>query len=148
MERELEKLEVNLGGVSSMTRLPDAVVVIDPKREAIATKEVNKLGLPLIGLCDTNCDPDEVEYLIPGNDDAIRSCNLILGALATGINKGRGYVPQEPAATETVAAAAEAPAEAPAAAAPAEAPAAEAPAAAAPAPTPTTEAAPAQETAE
>jgi small subunit ribosomal protein S2 len=89
MERELEKLEVNLGGVSIMTRLPDAVFVADPKREAIATKEVNKLGLPLIGLCDTNCDPDEVEYLIPGNDDAIRSCSLIVKTLARAVEEGR-----------------------------------------------------------
>ncbi len=89
MERELEKLEVNLGGVGIMTRLPDAVFIVDPKREAIATKEVNKLGLPLIGLCDTNCDPDEVEYVIPGNDDAIRSCNLIVKTLARAVEDGR-----------------------------------------------------------
>ncbi len=92
MERELEKLEVNLGGVSTMTRLPDAVFVADPKREAIATKEVNKLGLPLIGLCDTNCDPDEVEYLIPGNDDAIRSCNLIVKTLARAVEEGKAKI--------------------------------------------------------
>jgi small subunit ribosomal protein S2 len=92
MERELEKLEVNLGGVSTMTRLPDAVFVADPKREAIATKEVNKLGLPLIGLCDTNCDPDEVEYLIPGNDDAIRSCSLIVKTLARAVEEGRAKI--------------------------------------------------------
>jgi small subunit ribosomal protein S2 len=92
MERELEKLEVNLGGVSIMSRLPDAVLVIDPKREAIATKEVNKLGLPLIGLCDTNCDPDEAEYLIPGNDDAIRSCSLIIKTLARAVEEGRAKI--------------------------------------------------------
>ena len=92
MERELEKLEINLGGVSIMTRLPDAVFVADPKREAIATKEVNKLGLPLIGLCDTNCDPDEVEYVIPGNDDAIRSCSLIVKTLARAVEEGRAKV--------------------------------------------------------
>jgi len=89
MERELEKLEINLGGVSMMTRLPDAVFVADPKREAIATKEVNKLGLPLIGLVDTNCDPDEVDYLIPGNDDAIRSCSLIVKTLVRAVEEGR-----------------------------------------------------------
>jgi small subunit ribosomal protein S2 len=89
MERELEKLEINLGGVSTMTRLPDAVFVADPKREAIATKEVNKLGLPLIGLVDTNCDPDEVDYLIPGNDDAIRSCSLIVRTLVRAVEEGR-----------------------------------------------------------
>lgn len=92
MERELEKLEINLGGVSNMTRLPDAVFVADPKREAIATKEVNKLGLPLIGLVDTNCDPDEVDYLIPGNDDAIRSCSLIVRTLARAVEEGRQKV--------------------------------------------------------
>ncbi len=92
MERELEKLEINLGGVSGMTRLPDVVFVADPKREAIATKEVNKLGLPLIGLVDTNCDPDEVDYLIPGNDDAIRSCGLIVRTLARAVEEGRQKV--------------------------------------------------------
>ena len=92
MERELEKLEVNLGGVSNMTRLPAAVFVADPKREAIATKEVNKLGIPLIGLVDTNCDPDEVDYLIPGNDDAIRSCGLIIRTLARAVEEGRQKV--------------------------------------------------------
>ncbi|MBN1629506.1 MAG: 30S ribosomal protein S2 [Thermoleophilia bacterium] len=92
MERELEKLEMNLGGVSIMTRLPDAVFVADPKREAIATKEVNKLGLPLIGLCDTNCDPDEVDYVIPGNDDAIRSCSLIVKTLARAVEEGKAKI--------------------------------------------------------
>jgi small subunit ribosomal protein S2 len=92
MERELEKLEINLGGVGNMTRLPDIVFVADPKREAIATKEVNKLGLPLVGLVDTNCDPDEVDYLIPGNDDAIRSCSLIVKTLARAVEEGRQKV--------------------------------------------------------
>jgi len=89
LERELEKLEVNLGGVAGMTRRPDAVFIVDPKREAIATKEANKLGIPLIGLVDTNCDPDEVTYLIPGNDDAIRSCSLIIRTLARAVEEGR-----------------------------------------------------------
>ena len=92
MERELEKLEINLGGVSTMTRLPAAVFVSDPKREAIATKEVVKLGIPLIGLVDTNCDPDEIDYLIPGNDDAIRSCGLIVRTLARAVEEGRQKV--------------------------------------------------------
>jgi small subunit ribosomal protein S2 len=92
MERELEKLDINLGGVSSMTRLPDVVFVADPKREAIATKEVNKLGIPLVGLVDTNCDPDEVDYVIPGNDDAIRSCSLIIKTLARAVEEGRQKV--------------------------------------------------------
>jgi len=89
MERELEKLEINLGGVSNMSRLPDAVFIADPKREAIAAKEVSKLGIPLIALCDTNCDPDDVDYVIPGNDDAIRSCGLIIRTLARAVEEGR-----------------------------------------------------------
>jgi small subunit ribosomal protein S2 len=92
LERELEKLETNLGGVADMTRLPDAVFVIDPKRELIATKEVIKLGIPLIGLVDTNCDPDEVDFIIPGNDDAIRSCGLIIRTLANAVEEGRQKV--------------------------------------------------------
>jgi len=95
MERELAKLEVNLGGVADMERLPDAVLVIDPKRELIATKEVNKLGIPLIGLVDTNCDPDEVDYLIPGNDDAIRSCGLIIRTIANAVAEAAGIVKED-----------------------------------------------------
>ena len=92
-EAELLKLETNLGGVADMQRLPDAVVVVDLKREAIGVREANRLGIPVIGLVDTNCDPDEATYVIPGNDDAIRSCNLILGALARGIAEiGRAHV--------------------------------------------------------
>jgi small subunit ribosomal protein S2 len=116
MERELEKLEINLGGVAGMTRLPDAVFVADPKREAIGTKEVNKLGIPLIGLVDTNCDPDEVDYLIPGNDDAIRSCSLIIKTLVRAVEEGRAKFQvsdflQQEAAREAAAAAAKAAAE-------------------------------------
>lgn len=98
-EAELEKLEINLGGVADMQRRPDAVVIIDLKKEAIAVKEANRLGIPVIGLVDTNCDPDEATYVIPGNDDAIRSCSLILGALADAVLAGRGAV----AAPEVVA---------------------------------------------
>jgi small subunit ribosomal protein S2 len=138
-EAELLKLETNLGGVADMQRLPDAIVVVDLKREAIGVREANRLGIPVIGLVDTNCDPDEATYVIPGNDDAIRSCNLILGALAEGIASGRGFVapPAEVSPeAEPVATAAEAGPAAPvAAAAEADVPpasaAAEAPAAAA-----------------
>ena len=133
-EAELLKLETNLGGVADMQRLPDAIVVVDLKREAIGVREANRLGIPVIGLVDTNCDPDEATYVIPGNDDAIRSCNLILGALAQGLADSRGFVAPEPelAADESVVAAP--PADVPAALAP-PAPAAEAipPAAAVPA---------------
>jgi small subunit ribosomal protein S2 len=87
---ELEKLETNLGGVADMQRLPDAVIIVDLKKEAIAVREANRLGIPVIGLVDTNCDPDEATYVIPGNDDAIRSCGLVLGALADAILEGKG----------------------------------------------------------
>ena len=135
-EAELLKLETNLGGVADMQRLPDAIVFVDLKREMIGVREANRLGIPVIGLVDTNCDPDEATYVIPGNDDAIRSCNLILGALAQGLADSRGFIAQEPEV-----AVAEAVAATPAPAAPA-APVAPAPVAeAVPAPAP--EAAPA-----
>jgi small subunit ribosomal protein S2 len=86
-EAERDKLEVNLGGVRNMERLPDAVCVIDLKTEAIAVREAERLGIPLIGLVDTNCDPDPVDYVIPGNDDAIRSCRLVIEALAAEIEE-------------------------------------------------------------
>ncbi len=138
-EAELLKLETNLGGVSEMQRLPDAIVVVDLKREAIGVREANRLGIPVIGLVDTNCDPDEATYVIPGNDDAIRSCNLILGALAQGLADSRGFVAPEPDGTDAE------PAIAPVAAdPPAAAPAAPAPVApvAAATPAPVVEAAP------
>ncbi len=139
-EAELLKLETNLGGVADMQRLPDAIVVVDLKREAIGVREANRLGIPVIGLVDTNCDPDEATNVIPGNDDAIRSCNLILGALAHGIADSRGYVapaPDEDPTAEPVAApAAPPPAAAAAAAVPAPAVPAAAVAQAAAAPTP------------
>jgi small subunit ribosomal protein S2 len=81
-EAEREKLEVNLGGVRDMQRVPDAVFVVDLKTEEIAVREAARLGIPLIGLVDSNCDPDPVDYVIPGNDDAIRSCKLIIDAIA------------------------------------------------------------------
>src|SRR5665811_298138 len=84
---ELKKLETNLGGVSDMDRLPAAVFVIDPRREAIVIKEARKLKLPIVALVDTNCDPNEVDYVIPGNDDAIRSCGLIIRAMAEAAAK-------------------------------------------------------------
>jgi small subunit ribosomal protein S2 len=92
-EGELMKLETNLGGVADMQRLPDAVVIVDLKKEAIGVREANRLGLAVVGLVDTNCDPDEATYVIPGNDDAIRSCNLIVGSLADAILEGKGTLP-------------------------------------------------------
>ena len=117
MEADLEKLEANLGGVADMKRQPDAVFVIDLKKELLAVRETHRLGVPVIGLVDTNADPDEAEYVIPGNDDAIRSCDLVARVVADGIAAGRSKVtttemaasagpaseetPEKPAADET-----------------------------------------------
>ena len=89
MRGELEKLEANLGGVSEMRKQPDAVFVIDLRKEQLAVREARRLGLPIIALVDTNCDPDEADYVIPGNDDAIRSCSLIVRAIGDGIEAGK-----------------------------------------------------------
>ncbi len=89
---ELAKLETNLGGVAGMESLPSAVFVVDPRKEAIVVKEARKLGIPLVALVDTNCDPDEVDYVIPGNDDAIRSCSVIVKAMARAVADGRAQV--------------------------------------------------------
>ena len=89
MLAELEKLEANLGGVADLKRQPDAVFVVDLRKEAIAVREARRLGLPIIGLVDTNCDPDEVDLVIPGNDDAIRSCSLIVRAIGDAIEAGK-----------------------------------------------------------
>jgi small subunit ribosomal protein S2 len=92
MLSELEKLEANLGGVADMRRQPDAVFIVDLRKEQLAVREAQRLGLPVIALVDTNCDPDEADFVIPGNDDAIRSCNLIVRAIADGIEEGRSKV--------------------------------------------------------
>jgi small subunit ribosomal protein S2 len=155
MEAELEKLEANLGGVADMRRQPDAIFIVDLRKEQLAVREARRLGLPVIALVDTNCDPDEADYVIPGNDDAIRSCSVIVKAIADGIEAGKQGVsqaeltaprngngtvepapaaepPPEPAAEPTPEpAAAEQPEPAPAAPAPAEEPPAQ--------PAPTTE---------
>jgi len=99
MEAELEKLEANLGGVADMKRQPDAVFVIDLKKEQLAVREAQRLGLPVIGLVDTNADPDEATYVIPGNDDAMRSCNLVTRVVADAVEAGKTKVsPAEMAA--------------------------------------------------
>ncbi len=92
MEAELEKLEANLGGVADMRRQPDAVFIVDLRKEQLAVREARRLGLPVIALVDTNCDPDEADYVIPGNDDAIRSCGLVVRAIADGIEAGKQRV--------------------------------------------------------
>jgi small subunit ribosomal protein S2 len=89
MLAELEKLEANLGGVADMRRQPDAVFIVDLKKEQLAVREARRLGLPIVALVDTNCDPDEADFIIPGNDDAIRSCGLIIRAIADGIAEGQ-----------------------------------------------------------
>ena len=96
MLAELEKLEANLGGVADLRRQPDALFVIDLRKEQLAIREARRLGMPVIALVDTNCDPDESDYPIPGNDDAIRSCSLITRVVADGIEAGKQRVtPQE-----------------------------------------------------
>jgi len=89
MQGELEKLESNLGGVADMRKQPDAVFIVDLRKEQLAVREARRLGLPVIALVDTNCDPDEADFVIPGNDDAIRSCSLIIRAVADGIAAGK-----------------------------------------------------------
>jgi small subunit ribosomal protein S2 len=86
--RELEKLERNLSGIRNMEKLPDAVFVIDTKKEAIGVTEANKLGIPVVAIVDTNCDPDVIQYVIPGNDDAIRAGNLMCRIVADAVEEG------------------------------------------------------------
>ena len=86
---EREKLEKNLGGIREMKSLPGALFVVDPRKEHIAVSEARKLNIPIVAIVDTNCDPDEIDYVIPGNDDAIRAVKLIAGKLADGIIEGK-----------------------------------------------------------
>ncbi len=95
MVAELEKLEVNLGGVADMKSVPDAVFVVDLRKEQLAVREARRLGLPVIALVDTNCDPDDADYVIPGNDDAIRSCSLVVRVIANAIEAGKTKVTAE-----------------------------------------------------
>jgi small subunit ribosomal protein S2 len=92
MQGELEKLDANLGGVADMRKQPDAVFIVDLRKEQLAVREARRLGLPVIALVDTNCDPDEADYVIPGNDDAIRSCSLIVHAIGESIEEGKSRV--------------------------------------------------------
>ena len=89
LKKELEKLQKNLGGIKEMKRLPDAIFVVDPKKERICVQEAHTLGIPLIGICDTNCDPEELDYVIPGNDDAIRAVKLIVSKMADAVIEAR-----------------------------------------------------------
>ena len=86
---EIEKLEKFLGGIKNMDKLPSALFIVDPRKERIAVAEAKKLGIPIVAIVDTNCDPDEIDYVIPGNDDAIRAVKLISGAMADAVIEGR-----------------------------------------------------------
>ncbi len=125
--RELEKLERNLGGIANLERVPDAIFVIDTKKEHIAVTEARKLGIPVVAVVDTNCDPDLIDYVIPGNDDAIRSGALLCRLIADAVTEGR-YIRQNRGAAVRAAQAA-APVAAPAAAVEESPASAEAPAA-------------------
>ena len=85
LKKEWDKLEKNLGGIKDMKKLPDAIFIVDPKKERICVQEAHTLGIPLIGICDTNCDPEELDYVIPGNDDAIRAVKLIVSKMADAV---------------------------------------------------------------
>ncbi len=85
LKKEWEKLEKNLGGIKEMKKIPDAIFVVDPKKERICVQEAHALGVTLIGICDTNCDPEELDYVIPGNDDAIRAVKLIVSKMADAV---------------------------------------------------------------
>ncbi|MBQ3405878.1 MAG: 30S ribosomal protein S2 [Lachnospiraceae bacterium] len=98
LKKELEKLQKNLGGIRDMKKLPDAIFIVDPKKERICVQEAHTLNIPLIGICDTNCDPEELTYIIPGNDDAIRAVKLIVSKMADAVieaNQGLMDVPAE-----------------------------------------------------
>ena len=105
LKKELDKLQANLGGIRDMKRIPDAIFVVDPKKERICIQEAESLGITLIGIADTNCDPEELDFIIPGNDDAIRAVKLIVGKMADAVieaNQGLELAgePEEAAAEE------------------------------------------------
>ncbi|MBW1860778.1 MAG: 30S ribosomal protein S2 [Deltaproteobacteria bacterium] len=95
MEKESLKLEKNLGGIKNMDELPGAVFVVDPKKENIAVKEVKKLGIPIVGIADSNCDPDDIDYIIPGNDDAIRAIRLLCSKIADACIEGHNLAEEK-----------------------------------------------------
>ncbi len=104
---EIEKLEKFMGGITEMKKQPAALFIVDPRKERIAVAEAHKLGIPIVAIVDTNCDPDEVDYVIPGNDDAIRAVRLIAGAMADAMIEGRQGESNAPVAEETAEEAAE-----------------------------------------
>ena len=100
LKLEIEKLEKFIGGIKNMKTLPAALFIVDPKKEKIAVAEARKLNIPIVAIVDTNCDPDEVDYVIPGNDDAIRAVKLIAGAMANAVMEGRQGQSDAPVAEE------------------------------------------------
>ena len=88
LTKEMETLEKNLGGIKEMTNIPDAIFIVDPRKEANAVAEAKKLGIPIVAIVDTNCDPDDIDYVIPGNDDAIRAIKLISSVMANAVIEG------------------------------------------------------------
>ncbi len=102
LKKEMEKLERNLGGIKEMNKLPGVIFVVDPKKERIAILEARKLNIPVVGLIDTNCNPEDVDYVIPGNDDAIRAVKLITTVMANAVIEGKQGEAFEPIATEEV----------------------------------------------
>ncbi|MBQ9443057.1 MAG: 30S ribosomal protein S2 [Lachnospiraceae bacterium] len=100
LQKELAKLEKNLGGIKEMRRIPDAIFIVDPKKEHLCVTEARKLGITLIGICDTNCDPEELDYVIPGNDDAIRAVKLIVSKMADAVVEAKQGVAGEGAESE------------------------------------------------
>jgi small subunit ribosomal protein S2 len=98
LKKELSKLQANLGGIRDMKRIPDAIFVVDPKKERICIQEAEALGITLIGIGDTNCDPEELDFIIPGNDDAIRAVKLIVGKMADAVIEANQGVEADSAA--------------------------------------------------
>ena len=98
LQGEIEKLEKYLGGVKEMKKLPAALFIVDPRKERNAIAEARKLHIPIVAIVDTNCDPDEIDYVIPGNDDAIRAIKLLAGVMANAIQEGKQGQDQAPAA--------------------------------------------------
>ena len=107
IKKEMEKLQKNLGGIKEMKKLPDAIFIVDPKKERICVQEAHTLGIPLIGICDTNCDPEELDYVIPGNDDAIRAVKLIVSKMADAVIEAKQGEAEEAAYEEAAEADAE-----------------------------------------
>ena len=107
LKKELAKLQKNLGGIKEMKRLQDAIFVVDPKKERICVQGAHTLGIPLIGICDTNCDPEELDYVIPGNDDAIRAVKLIVSKMADAVIEAKQGEAEEAAYEEAAEADAE-----------------------------------------